>query len=138
MTTPSESEKVEALVNSSLDCAVESLSYKQQQDLSKARKLAMAKSGDSLTIAEQETGQRWIDYLKSPQLLAPVSLAVCVVILVNYLPSNESFSPGVAQVQPLPLEALDASIPTEDLTLLQDLEFAQWLVDQETEQEVVL
>ena len=139
MTTPSDdknlNQTVESLVNTGLDNAIENMSSQQQQDIALARKKAL--------IAAQGKGSsrlfdRILGLLPTPQVMVPVSLAVCLAILVNYLPTNEIVPIGIAKIQPLPVEVLDASIPTENLMLLQDLEFAQWLAEQDAEQEVVL
>jgi hypothetical protein len=64
--------------------------------------------------------------LRLPQLAwvgAPAAVALTFIMLVNY--------PGANDIPALPADMLFVEIPSEDLALLEDLEFAQWLAQQQ-------
>lgn len=140
MTTPSKPEstqakKIEQLVSNALDASIdEQLSESVQRDIAAARTRA-------LNIAKQQprsVNHRYLVNKLKPLLsfnvLVPSAVAVCAVMLVNYMQViSPSSSFDLAQYPPLPIEVLDESIPDEDLALLQDIEFAHWLATQESE-----
>ena len=124
MTSTSEQHDIEKLINQRLDQANEGLDERVRADISHARMRA-------LRAARQQKSSRtgFISQLISScvnykwQLSMPMAVAAAVVILVSYT-SRET-------IPAFPTEMLVADIPTEDLELLEDLEFATWLVQQE-------
>lgn len=57
--------------------------------------------------------------------VAPAALAVALAVYVSYNMNDT--------IPALPADLLAAEMPPEDLSLLQDLEFADWLAQQEAE-----
>ena len=124
MTSTSKQHDVEKLINQQLDSANEQLSDTVRADISQARqqalRIARQKKADKGTLFEQFIAP-FINY--KWQLSMPMAVAAAVVILVSYT-SRET-------IPALPEEILVADIPAEDLGLLEDLEFATWLAEQE-------
>ena len=124
-------QSVNHLVNRQLDHEVDQVSPKIASQLQAIREKALkTRVKRPSTVFNQLHSwlsmQTWLTF----KSMSPIGLAVCLAILVNYLnqPANELVD--VVAVQPIPAELLTASVPTEDLALLQDLEFAIWLSEQ--------
>ena len=124
MTSTSKQQDVERLINQRLDSANEQLSDAVRADISRARqqalRIARQNKSETLSIRERVL-ESFVNY--KWQLSMPMAVAAAVVILVSYT-SRET-------IPMLPEEILVADIPTEDLGLLEDLEFATWLAEQE-------
>jgi hypothetical protein len=129
MKSPSnQSDSVETLVTSALDQSVDNLSDKALSDIAQARHAAMNalyNKKQKLTVAEQMT--QWVKQ-PFPRVAFPVAAAVVIAVSLNY-----SF---VDSVPAIPLAMMTEDVPTEDLTLLEDLEFVTWLA--QNEQDVLL
>ena len=63
--------------------------------------------------------------LHNIKVTAPVAVAVVVAVLVSYNQNNA--------VPVLPTELVSGDVPTEELAMLEDLEFASWLAEQQQE-----
>ena len=142
MTTASKQKKLEQLANEALDNSIEhQLSVSVQEDIKAARIRALNAAKPSKSTAN-DAAKPWqgIKTLLSCQVMVPSAVAVALVILVNYtqiFPADSSTE--LVQIPPLPAEVMDDTIPSEDLRLLQDIEFAHWLATQEAElQEAIL
>lgn len=113
------------LVNTALDQSVNNLSAQAVSDIAQARHqaLLMAKNNrQKVSLANQ------IQQSLFPRVAIPVAAALIVAVLVNHN--------SVEPVPVLPLAMVTSDIPTEELTLLEDLEFVTWLA--ENEQDVLL
>lgn len=58
-------------------------------------------------------------------LAAPMAVAVIVTVLVSYNHSNP--------IPAIPAEIFSGEVPTEELAMLEELEFASWLAEQQQE-----
>lgn len=128
MTSTSKQRETEMLINQQLDQESTQLSESVRADIANARMQALRtarenkqKPANKFDVSGFMTllaNYKW-------QLSMPTAVAVAVVILVSYT-SRET-------IPALPSELLVADIPTEDLGLLEELEFATWLAQQEQE-----
>lgn len=131
MTLKSDQDPLADWVSKQLDDANEQLTEQQLKDIQQVRLNALR--------GQTEIRQRgWLfrahEYIaqqlgsSSVLVAAPVAVAVIMGLLVSY--SNESEIPA------LPLEYVSTDVPSEELALLEDLDFATWLA--ENNQESVL
>jgi hypothetical protein len=123
MTLQSKSDSGEQKINSRLDQANAALPQSVKQDIGAARLNAQAKA---LALSKKRKTVRSWDFTL-PASFTSVGVALVVVVLVNYKQTPV--------IPVLPAELLTLDVPLEDLTLLEDLEFANWLAE---EQEVLL
>jgi hypothetical protein len=123
MTLQSKSDSGEQKINSQLDQANAALPQSVKQDIGAARLNAQAKA---LALSKKRKTVRSWDFTL-PASFTSVGVALVVVVLVNYKQTPV--------IPVLPAELLTLDVPLEDLTLLEDLEFANWLAE---EQEVLL
>lgn len=133
MTTPSEQQQLEQQIADSLNQSVAHMAGDKIADIAQVRKHALAQASKKTRVSDNKKDELLGAKIKSwfaPQVLVPVSLAVCLAVLVNYQSVDNPVPSDFAHVQPLPIEVFDESIPTEDIALLQDLEFAHWLANQ--------
>ena len=139
MTTPSKDKSVEQVVNTALDASIsENLSEPIQRDITRARMRALNQARMQKTNQQVSTIEQ-VKTLLSAKVLVPSAVAVCALVLVNYSQNLTPESDQIAFIPPLPAQILDESIPSEDLALLQDIEFATWLAAQEQQnQEAIL
>ena len=121
MTSASEQQQTETIVNQHLDNANQQLPAHVRNDIRRARQRALA----AQTLRKTGYWQRIIDWLSAYKwaLSMPTGVAVAVLILVSY---NSTHS-----IEALPMDMLTTDIPSEDLELLEDLEFATWLAEQQ-------
>ena len=139
MTTPSKENNVEQVVNNALDASIsDNLPDSVQRDIANTRMRALNQA-KLLSGAQPTPLVKQIKKILSVKVLVPSAVAVCALVLVNYSQNFMPESREIASIPPLPTEVLDESIPSEDLALLQDIEFATWLAAQEQQdQEAIL
>jgi hypothetical protein len=125
MTLQSKSGTVEQQINSQLERANAALPQSVKQDIAAARFQAQARA-KALSLNKKKSGWRnW--HTSLPATLTSVAVALTVVVLVSYKQTPV--------IPVLPAELFTDEIPLEDFALLEDLEFADWLAEQ---QEVLL
>lgn len=126
MTSKSNKTDIESLANSALDSANEQLSDEVRQSLAQARKRAVQRVPGNYP---EDQLNHWFP---SFRILAPVTFALGLVLLISY--------PSKDEIPVLPQGMFAEDIPTVDAAILEDLEFAIWLAEQQAkkEQEVVL
>jgi len=120
-------DKLKQTVNEQLDNSINRLEKNTLADIVQARSAALSKLAEQ---AEQSPYMplfsRVIDRLSSNQTapwLIPSAAALIIAISVNYL--------SVEAIPELPLALMAGELPTEDLALLEDLEFLTWLAKNE-------
>lgn len=139
MTSPfkssqTDTQRVEKAAVEALDTADGDLSEEVLSDIAQARMKAIAaarqkKAGWSRNLIR--SFDRTIDSVRfslsldNYKVAAPLAVAVAVTVLVSYDQNN--------QIPALPAELLSGDVPTEELAMLEDLEFASWLAEQQQE-----
>jgi len=120
-------DKVKQTVNEQLDNSINKLEKSTLADIAQVRSAALSKLADQ---AEKSPYMllfsRVIDRLSLNQTtpwLVPTTAALMIVISVKYL--------SVETIPELPLALMASELPTEDLALLEDLEFLTWLAKNE-------
>ncbi|MBE1298689.1 MAG: hypothetical protein GJ680_02095 [Alteromonadaceae bacterium] len=121
MTSKFDSERVQQQVTRVLDEANDSLSQQQLSDISQARMNALRLARAAKSTDAQGANLSWLK--RHYQLATPVAVAVLLAVLVSYNQINT--------VPAIPAEMMLGEVPTEELALLEDLEFASWLAEQE-------
>ena len=111
-----------------LDDANQAMTAEVRQDIANIRQAALRQMHNH--VPEEQSGHRWADWLgfnghTSFKLAMPVAVAVAMLVLVSYT-SQEA-------IPVLPVDLAYEEVPTEDLALLEDLEFASWLAEQASE-----
>jgi hypothetical protein len=130
MKSPSEQDtkNVEQLVNAALDQSVSNLSADKVVDISQARHKAINalyqqhSQGQKAGLTVQISQMLMQPF---PRVAVPVAAAVLIAVSFNYHSTDV--------VPALPLAMVTEEVPTEDLTLLEDLEFVTWLAENEQE-----
>ena len=117
MTSKSSSTNVEQLVNAKLDQANAALPLSVRQDIAAARIQAQAKAQRPGIASTFHWHSGW------STAIASVGVALAVVVLVSY-----QANPVIPAI---PAALLAEEIPLEDLAMLEELEFANWLAEQE-------
>ena len=138
MTIASKQKNIEQMANEALDHSIRhQLSESVRADIAAARTRALnaakltSEQSSSVANAAPRPWQG-IKAVLSYQVMVPSAVAVALVILVNYTQIfSADSSTELVKIPPLPLEVMDDTIPSEDLLLLQDIEFAHWLATQE-------
>lgn len=127
-----ETKDVEKQVISALEQANSRLSDDVLSDIAQARLNALSKAQEtgpqSFLIRHMQGMYEWLRYdlfVHNYKMAAPLAVAVVVTVLVSYTQDNS--------VPVLPLELLSGDVPTEELAMLEDLEFANWLAEQQQE-----
>ncbi|WP_199610982.1 hypothetical protein [Flocculibacter collagenilyticus] len=131
--------------NNALNASTQTMSQNVEKDIQAVRVKALN------AYLTQQPKRGILHTLQSSLTLknmTPVTLAVCLGILVHYqLGEQHSLPPSsfsedniaashVDTIPQLPAELVEEELPLEDLALLQDLEFADWLSEQQnTDQE---
>ncbi len=122
MTLKSEQQPIEQKVVEALDSAEQGLPVGVKYDLAMARRKAVLQAQ-----RQTSSGSRLINKLAMPlteiKFAFPAVLAIALLYIVNVDQPNS--------VPTLPANMLSMDLPTEDLALLEDLEFANWLAEQE-------
>ncbi len=133
MKSPSEQQSdnqtsVEQAVNAALDQSVNNLSDKAVGDIFQARHAALnalhagnVKQGFSAQLMQMVMQP-------FPRVALPVAAALLIAVTLNVETSDP--------VPAIPLALVTEDVPTEDLALLEDLEFVTWLA--QNEQDVLL
>lgn len=121
MTSKFDSKRVQQRVTQVLDEANENLSQQQLSDISQARMNALRQARAAKSTNAKQVNLTWLK--KHYQLAKPVAVAVLLAVLVSYNQINT--------VPAIPAEMMLGEVPTEELALLEDLEFASWLAEQE-------
>lgn len=122
------STKAEQKVIEALDASVNRLPKQATDDIYQARMKALnAYQNRAKAQAGKEAGngQSGISWFSSPfpKVALPVAAAVLVAVSLNYHTT--------ASIPELPLAMMTEELPTEDLALLEDLEFVTWLAENE-------
>lgn len=110
-----EQKSIEQQVIDSLDAANEGLPTAVQHDIALARQHALIQA--KYQQQKPRYRARWWQYA------VPTVFAVTLTLLVSYQHSDS--------VPVMPLEMMSADVPAEDISLLEDLEFAAWLATQD-------
>lgn len=123
---------VEKQVVGALEQANSRLSDDVLSDIAQARLNAIGKAQEinpkPFYIRYMQGAYEWLRYdlfVHNYKMAAPLAVAVVVTVLVSYTQDNS--------VPVLPLELLSGDVPTEELAMLEDLEFANWLAEQQQE-----
>lgn len=127
------SKQLENRVVDSLEQANAGLSEEVLSDIAQARISAInaARQQQSKAVSLNHWLIRSGDWLRHQvslgnyKLAAPVAVAVVVAVLVSYNQNNP--------IPALPAELLSGDVPTEELAMLEELEFASWLAEQQQE-----
>jgi len=119
----SEQEVTDAVLQQ-LDKADSQLTEEVRQDISLARRRALAE-GQGVKSDDLSWVTRARDWLRQHLYVTttPIAVAIAVVILLSYQ--------SVEKLPVMPVELVSADVPMEDLALLEDLEFAHWLSQQQ-------
>ena len=104
-------------VNQALDQSVAAMPNKVQSDIAKARREAISQSQKPNTLVQY--------LLPLPKVAIPVAAAALIVVMMPQI--NQEPVPA------LPVAMVTSQIPTEDLSLLESLEFVTWLAENEQE-----
>ena len=129
MTSKSKVRELEAHVRQCLDNANQDLPDVVRQDISQARIQALAqaklyssdKKSPLFAKALELFGYIFSDNLA--KLGGPLAVAVIAAVLVSYRLTDT--------IPAFPGELLTADVPMEDFALLEELEFANWLAEQQ-------
>ena len=129
-----EDQKLVKKVTAQLDEAELALSDSVKGDIAQARMNALREARAMKSKGENRAG--WQQWFKQPTIAiaAPATAAVLVTVLISY--------DGGEAIPMLPVELITGEVTTDDLALVeniefaQDLEFATWLAEQN--QEVLL
>ena len=132
MTSKFEDKKTQNKVIESLEHANAELSDSVLDDIAQARMNAIRAAHQQ---GEMSPFQRYLrattEMLRRELLVnnlkfaAPLAVAVVVTVLVSYDQSNS--------IPAFPAELMSGDIPSEELAMLEDLEFASWLAEQQSE-----
>ncbi|MBT4523239.1 MAG: hypothetical protein HOC23_24825 [Halieaceae bacterium] len=116
-------EDIEQLINSALDQSADNLSERVLADLAQTRNRAL-RAGHEEPAATNfaESLSQWI-IQPLPRVAVPVVAVVAVAVSLNYI--------WTETIPPLSLAMVAEEMPTEDLSLLEDLEFVTWLAENE-------
>lgn len=127
-----ETKDVEKQVISTLEQANSGLSDDVLSDIAQARLNALRKAQETSPkpfLTQHIQGMyEWLRYdlfVHNYKMAAPLAVAVVVTVLVSYTKDNS--------VPVLPVEFLSDDVLTEELAMLEDLEFANWLAEQQQE-----
>lgn len=121
MTSKFDSKRVQQQITRVLDEANDNLSQQQLSDISQARMNALRQARAAKSTGVQGAHLNWLK--RHYQIAMPVAVAVLLAVLVSYNQINT--------VPVIPAEMMLGEVPTEELALLEDLEFASWLAEQE-------
>lgn len=116
---------VKQQVTTALDSSVNNLSEHARDDIFKARQVAlraMHNPADKVSISSQ---LRHLMAQPLPRAATGVACAALIALSFNY--------GSVESVPVLPVAMLSEDVPTEALSLLEDLEFVTWLAENEQE-----
>lgn len=126
MTSPSkenQNDKTAKALNQALDASVKNLSASIVADLEKARNTALMKSA----VGSDKTSIFTLLNLIFNNMMFKVAAPIAAVILISLTTINQPKS----IVPEIPLAMMSDQVPTEDLMLLEELEFITWLAENE-------
>ncbi|WP_042146254.1 MULTISPECIES: hypothetical protein [unclassified Pseudoalteromonas] len=126
MTSPSkenQNDKAAKALNQALDASVKNLSASVVADLEKARNTALMKSA----VGSEKTSIFTLLNLIFNNMMFKVAAPIAAVILISLTTINQPKS----IVPEIPLAMMSVQVPTEDLMLLEELEFITWLAENE-------
>lgn len=126
MTSPSkenQNDKAAKALNQALDASVKNLSASVVADLEKARNTALMKSA----VGSEKTSIFTLLNLMFNNMMFKVAAPIAAVILISLTTINQPKS----IVPEIPLAMMSVQVPTEDLMLLEELEFITWLAENE-------
>lgn len=118
-----ENQQLAQQMNQALAQSIENLSPDTLSDIAQARAKALAKINKNRTRPKVNSAQKLAYSNTWFTLAVPVAVAVLLGVTVKYL--------RVESVPALPLAMMAAQVPTEDLAMLEDLEFVSWLAENE-------
>jgi len=120
-------QKINQAINRKLDESLEQLSDKKTADISLMRVDALKKANELSNKGQFNHSLENIlglfSWHKSMTLAAPMAAAIVLTILV--------IPPSSEPIPELPFALMSADIPSEDLALLENLEFLTWLANNE-------
>jgi len=126
MTSPSnenQNDTTAKVMNQTLDASVNNLSEKIVSDLEKARNTALMQS----SRGRDKTSFFTLLEMIFNNMIFKVSAPIAVVVLISLTMTHQPTS----MVPQIPLAMLNAQVPTENLMLLEELEFITWLAENE-------
>jgi hypothetical protein len=121
--------QLEKQINSHLDEANDALSEDIQNDIQQARVRAIAQAKLKANTLLGSTTHRIISsinlqYLFTKKMIYTATpIALVLLVLVSYKPNKT--------IPVLPVGLYSEDVPMEDLAMLEDLEFADWLAEQQ-------
>jgi hypothetical protein len=110
-------------MNQVLTHSIDNLSPNTLSDIAQARANALAKLDKNRARSAVNSAQKRWHSNNWLNLGVPVAAVVLLGVSVKYL--------RVESVPALPLAMMSAEIPTEDLAMLEELEFVTWLAENE-------
>ena len=121
--------RLEKQINSHLDKANDALSEDIQNDIHKARVRAIAQAKLKANTLPYSTTRQILSSINLQHIFTtkliytatPVALAL--LVLISYKP--------IKTIPALPGSFYSEDVPMEDLAMLEDLEFADWLAEQQ-------
>lgn len=126
MTSPSnerQDDKTAKALNKALDFSVINLSENIVSDIEKARNVALMKRA----AGTDKTSFFTLLEMIFSNMMFKVTAPIAAVVLISLIITNQP-KPIVPQI---PLAMVRAQVPTEDLMLLEELEFITWLAENE-------
>lgn len=126
MTSPSDNKglsDVEQKVNAALDHSVANLPQQTKDDIFKVRQAALYAAKQQMDKTSLATRIGKIIRHPMPTVAVPVAAAVLIALSLEY--------GSVEPVPALPVAMMTEDVPTEDLSLLEDLELVTWLAENE-------
>ncbi|WP_293751107.1 hypothetical protein [uncultured Paraglaciecola sp.] len=120
---------LEKQINSHLDKANEALSEDIQNDIHQARVMAIAQAKLKVNTLSDSTARRIVSNISLRHMFSKkviyttTPIALALLILVSYQPTKT--------IPALPMGLYSEDVPMEDLAMLEDLEFADWLAEQQ-------
>ena len=98
-------------LNKALDKQNAQLTGQELRDISQVRLNALRAKKSRIPV--------W----RNSKMLVPALASVCLLVVILYHPEQG--------IPPLPREYMSLNVPTEDLALLEDLDFVDWLANNE-------
>lgn len=120
---------LEKQINSHLDKANDTLSENVQNDIRQARVRAVAQAKLKVNTLQHPTTRHIISSINLQHIFTKkviftaTPIALTLLVLVNYTPSRT--------IPALPEGFYSVDVPMEDLAMLEDLEFVDWLAEQQ-------
>lgn len=119
--------QVKSVVNEQLDASINNLDKSTLADIAQVRTIALKNMAKRKKYTSyRQLFLRFVDDLSHYSVtpwLTSFAAVLMIVISVNYL--------SVEAIPELPLAMMDSELPSEDLALLEDLEFLTWLAKNE-------